>query len=660
MYFQNQINCIALPIITRAYLITAFLLLQVSCLFSQAGGDTSTINTSEIVANKNLSSKCFFYSDPTASKTIKEISTVSFSEKLDKIIPSRRRIPNKYISAENYISFTLKNNNDSAESFYLCAGNYLRVFDIYKITNGIISPNSLYKKIETNEYVINHGYKLIQLAPGETSAFLLKLGYVKTTVNNLNPRIVRPQYAVQQVVAEINLTDVLGIITFIISGFFLLMIFYSIANYRQAYRAEFLYYAGYTFCVGILLFLKAILSNNSTWFNFFFEGYFDFFIQLASVFLYLLFIRSYLNTKNNYPFIETILAFSKWIVIGALSLYTYVYFGTNNFNFQNTIELYTKLYLVLLGIIFIITGLRYKDKLLKYLVYGNINLIFFGLISLFFIVSTVRFTKIHWIFSNSLLYYDLSVVGECILFMAGLSYKNRKELIEKVKMQEAIKLEKERQQMEKQLTIINAQQEERNRISADMHDELGAGMTAIRLMSEMAKVKTADNPITEIDKISDSANDLLNKMNAIIWSMNSSNDTLPNLVSYIRSYAITYFENLDIKCRIDINDEVPEKELYGEKRRNIFLTVKEALNNIVKHSKATAVVIDFSFEKNICIKIQDNGIGINHNKLREFGNGLKNMRKRMESMGGNFETHNNVGTTIKLCIPFDYSLPSAK
>ena len=171
---------------------------------------------------------------------------------------------------------------------------------------------------------------------------------------------------------------------------------------------------------------------------------------------------------------------------------------------------------------------------------------------------------------------------------------------------------------------------------------------------------TERDKITEIDKISDSANDLLNKMNAIIWSMNSSNDTLPNLVSYIRSYAITYFENLDIKCRIDINDEVPEKELYGEKRRNIFLTVKEALNNIVKHSKATAVVIDFSFEKNICIKIQDNGIGINHNKLREFGNGLKNMRKRMESMGGNFETHNNVGTTIKLCIPFDYSLPSAK
>jgi signal transduction histidine kinase len=180
-------------------------------------------------------------------------------------------------------------------------------------------------------------------------------------------------------------------------------------------------------------------------------------------------------------------------------------------------------------------------------------------------------------------------------------------------------------------------------------------MTAIRLMSEMAKVKSKDNPIPEIEKISDSSNDLLNKMNAIIWSMISSNDSLPNLVSYIRSYALTYFENTDIKCKIDVHDEVPEMELSGEKRRNIFLTVKEALNNVVKHAGASELVIDFSFEKNICIKIKDNGIGINKEKVREFSNGLTNMRKRMERIGGNFEIINNEGTAVNLCIPFDKS-----
>ena len=634
------------------YLITVFFITALNA-FSQQEKDTSIVNVANIMANKNISGQVFFYADFHQNQKIEEIGKKPFTETLHQAIPNWKRIPNKYIAANLYYKFTLINSGDSLQTFYFNPGGYFYVFDIYKLTGSGIVPFKLYTETGTIEEAINHGYKLLQLPAGKTINFLVKLRFVKTTVNYVNPKLVRVQYVKQQVASDVSLTDVLGIITFIISGFFLMMIFYSFASYRQAYRPEFLYYGGYTFCVALLLFLKAILVQNSTGFNFMFEGYLDFLLQLTSVFLYLLFVRSYLNTKANYPFIEKVLSSSQWVVIAASFLYTYVYFATDNFILQNNLELYTKLYLVLLGIIFIVTGFRYKDRLLKYLVYGNINLIFFGLISLLFIATPFRFKGVHWIFNNSLMYYDFSVLGECLLFMIGLSYKNRKELIEKVKMQEAIKLEKERQEMEKQLTIIQTQQEERNRISADMHDELGAGMTAIRLMSEMAKSKTKENPLPEIEKISDFSNDLLNKMNAIIWSMNSSNDTLPNLVSYIRSYTLTYFENFDIKCRIDIAHEVPEKELNGEKRRNIFLTVKEALNNIVKHSKASAVVLDFSFEKSICIKIHDNGIGINQNAIREFGNGLKNMRKRTENMGGQFTIEVNDGTSIMFCIPFE-------
>ena len=98
--------------------------------------------------------------------------------------------------------------------------------------------------------------------------------------------------------------------------------------------------------------------------------------------------------------------------------------------------------------------------------------------------------------------------------------------------------------------MYKAQQEERERISADMHDELGSGMTAIRLMSEIARNKMKENTPVEIEKISSSADDVLNKMNAIIWSMNSGNDTLDNLVSYIRSYALEYFDQTPIECKV--------------------------------------------------------------------------------------------------------------
>lgn len=622
-------------------------------VFAQSDSNSMIVRTSQIVPYKNIYSNIYFVSDPHKHLTVQEVVSSNRWGKLADSIPNRISIPKKYLTANIYFKFILQNNSDSIQSYCFNPGHYFDVFEVYRQQGDSVTDNTLYKKAEVKDFVLNHGFKLIQILPGQTTAFIIKLHYVKTTIINVTPRLIKAEYSKQQLINELNFTDVQNVMTFVISGFFLMMIFYSFISYRQAYRPEFLFYGFYTLCISSLLFLKTIFYESSVWFNHFFEGYFDFFIQLASVYLYLFFIRSYLNTKLNYPSIENLLRYSQWVVIAATVLYTYIFFGTDNISLQNKIEFYTKIYLLVLGIIFIVIGFRYKDRLLKYLLYGNLILIVFGLISLVFSSSSFRIQSLHWIFSSGLFYYDLGLLGECILFMMGLSYKNRIELIEKVKMQEAIKREEERREMEKQLTIIQTQQEERNRISADMHDELGAGMTAIRLMSEMAKAKTADKPITEIDKISDSANDLLNKMNAIIWSMISSNDTLPNLVSYIRSYAQSYFETLDMKCKVDIAEDVPELELNGEKRRNIFLTVKEALNNVVKHAKASEVQLHFSFEKNICIKIIDNGIGINEDKIREFGNGLKNMKKRMERIGGTFTVTKNNGTHIQMCIPFD-------
>ena len=101
-----------------------------------------------------------------------------------------------------------------------------------------------------------------------------------------------------------------------------------------------------------------------------------------------------------------------------------------------------------------------------------------------------------------------------------------------------MKLAVEKQSFENQFTVYKTQQEERNRISADMHDDLGAGMTSIRLYSELAKSKLGDKNMPELDKISSSADELINNMNSIIWSVSSQNDSMGNMVAYIRSYAI--------------------------------------------------------------------------------------------------------------------------
>ena len=204
---------------------------------------------------------------------------------------------------------------------------------------------------------------------------------------------------------------------------------------------------------------------------------------------------------------------------------------------------------------------------------------------------------------------------------------------------------------EKELAVYKAQQEERQRISADMHDELGAGMTAIRLMSEIARNKMKESTPVEIERISHSADEVLNKMNAIIWSMNSGNDTLDNLVSYIRSYALEYFESTQVDCRVNTPPNIEALEITGDKRRNIFLCVKETLNNALKHANASLITIDFNINHELQIKITDNGVGIDLQKLRQFGNGLKNISRRMQSIGGSYHIENNNGTITTLTLP---------
>lgn len=303
---------------------------------------------------------------------------------------------------------------------------------------------------------------------------------------------------------------------------------------------------------------------------------------------------------------------------------------------------------------YLILGIVKRNRLMNYLLAGNISNLLFGGMSQYLIdhPSSNLFPDPP-LFRQSLVYFEVGILLELIFFLLGLVYKNKIELIEKVKMDEAMKLEAEKQEYEKQIAVLSAQQDERSRISADMHDELGSGVTAIRLLSEIARKKTKDQPVEEIDRISYNANELMTKMNAIIWSMNPGNDTIGSLVAYIRSYASEYLDNFDMQYRINTPVDLPKLEVSGVKRRNIFLVLKESINNVMKHSGATEVVIDVHFtdSNQLIVEIADNGKGIDAEKLNQFGNGLKNMKRRMESVGGSFTILNNNGTKVTLEIP---------
>ncbi|HET9434987.1 MAG TPA: ATP-binding protein [Chitinophagaceae bacterium] len=193
-------------------------------------------------------------------------------------------------------------------------------------------------------------------------------------------------------------------------------------------------------------------------------------------------------------------------------------------------------------------------------------------------------------------------------------------------------------------------------IATDMHDDLGAGLSQIKFLSEAIGMKRQKHlPIEEeVSSIRSFSDEMIDKMGEIVWALNEKNDTLNDLLSYTRSYAVEYLEQNGIKCHVDEPENIPQLDVSGEFRRNIYLTVKESLHNIVKHAQATEVSIQIEIGKWLMIQITDNGIGLNNAVPGEFGNGLISMRNRMRELGGSFEIISKVGTEVRMKAPINH------
>ena len=211
------------------------------------------------------------------------------------------------------------------------------------------------------------------------------------------------------------------------------------------------------------------------------------------------------------------------------------------------------------------------------------------------------------------------------------------------------RLRKQRAILEKQLAV----QLERQRISSEMHDDIGAGLSGIKLLTEMTKGKVKDTAASgEVEKIYDSVGEISAKMKEVIWSLNTENDHLSSLISYIQRQARQWLENYPCQLTVTIPEKIPDMEINGESRRNIFLTVKEAVHNIIKHSGADKVTINIACDKQLIISVSDNGRGMHVGENINMGNGLKNMKHRVHQLDGKIFIQNSKGLTLIFEIPY--------
>ena len=195
----------------------------------------------------------------------------------------------------------------------------------------------------------------------------------------------------------------------------------------------------------------------------------------------------------------------------------------------------------------------------------------------------------------------------------------------------------------------------RNRISTDLHDEIGATLSGIGILSTVAKQQTAENhPAYHLlGRITDDALTVGNSIDDIVWSINPKNDELTSIIARMSRHAAELLEAKGIDYQIITPDEVEDIKLSMEQRRDVFLIFKEAINNLLKYANCSHVRIEIALKNfNFKLLIADNGVGFDSSQ-KSTRNGIKNMKNRAEKLRGKLviDSEVNKGTKIDLEFP---------
>ncbi|HRD58154.1 MAG TPA: 7TM diverse intracellular signaling domain-containing protein [Ferruginibacter sp.] len=357
---------------------------------------------------------------------------------------------------------------------------------------------------------------------------------------------------------------------------------------------------------------------------------------LISVF-YTLFIIHYLNLEKQSRPLYRIFR----ILLALYLVFSFICLFANIFKLPYDTAYYLGSMVLFPVQLYMVTALfKYKVPYGKFVIWGSINVIIGSIFTLLLGIQNAKYPTGFVSNAGSYIPVIICILTDIFLFTIALQRKiadNEKSLINVA--------------LARQQAIAN----ERERIIADLHDDVGGGLSSIRMWSDLMVLKEGNNPTIEeagfASKISATAKDISQRMNTIIWSLNTENDTVQNFAEYVRQHGVNFFENSTILFQYYLDAHIPKDlTLSGRQRKNLFLIAKESLHNILKHSGGNMAEVSIDYNNQyLSLTIKDNGMGLQNGNT--FGNGLKNMQKRMSEIKGSFDIHSNNGTVIQVSVP---------
>lgn len=203
----------------------------------------------------------------------------------------------------------------------------------------------------------------------------------------------------------------------------------------------------------------------------------------------------------------------------------------------------------------------------------------------------------------------------------------------------------------------------RQAIARDLHDDLGSSLSRISILSEVAKRKLAagEDVAPLLDDIGGSARELVDALSDSIWAIDPKRDDLKSFATRLRRFAGDLLEAQGMRCEIRLADSLASQRLPAERRRHLYLLVKEALNNAAKHAKANVVLVELAAEGEMLrLEVKDDGQGFHPGTYwsqgsAEVGRGLRTMLQRAYALGGrlDFDTGIGSGTCVRVVVPFN-------
>ncbi len=201
----------------------------------------------------------------------------------------------------------------------------------------------------------------------------------------------------------------------------------------------------------------------------------------------------------------------------------------------------------------------------------------------------------------------------------------------------------------RRLALVEQQralERERRRIAQDIHDDLGGSLTQISLCGELLRQDLAEpaRAAEHVDSIGSTVRYITKSLDEIVWAVNPHNDTLPHLIDYIGQFAVGFLRSAGLRCLTELPEDPPERVVSSAVRHNLFLAVKEALHNVVRHAHATQVWLSLCLtEEALLLTIEDNGKGFASEPKQAGADGLRNLRGRMTEIGGECRVTSQVG-----------------